>query len=117
MSQTKYKIGQSNEVIARNYTDDKGNPAGGYAHGPGMCIAWQDGPRGKTPDGLLGPATGAFVEDALVAARERLDFFQQSQFADDDNAAAIRHINWAIDALDERAKKRAARGVLGQNAV
>lgn len=121
--QKNFKLGQSNEVVARNYTDDAGNPAGGYAHGPGMTIAWQDGPRGKIhesggpPEGRLAPANGAFVEDALVAARQRLEFFQQSPYAHDANAEAIRHIDYAIEALHNRAKERASRGVLGANVV
>jgi len=108
---------QSNEVRCRNYTDDNGNPSGGYAHGVGMCISWQDGPRGKLPDGGLQPANGAFVEDALVAAHQRLDFFQRSQYAHPDNAEAMGHIYQALECLNRRAKERKARGVLGQNAV
>ena len=109
--------GQSNPIRCSNSQDVHGNPTSGYAHGVGMCIAWQDGPRGKNPDGTLGPATGAFVEDALVAAAQRLAFFQQSKYACDENAAALQHINDAIDTLHARAEKRANRGVLGQHAV
>lgn len=118
MKQQNYKIGQSNEVSARNYTDENDNPAGGYAHGPGMCIAWQDGPRERHPaTGDLRPANGAFVEDALVAARQRLVFFQHSKFACEKNAEAMRHIDAAITALWDRALERESRGVLGSNAV
>lgn len=112
-----HRLGESNILICRNLCDREGNPAGGYAHGPGMTIAWQDGPRGKNPDGSLAPANGAFVEDALAAAHERLSFFQSSKFMHADNAEAIAHIQLAIDALSRRAKARAARGVLGQNVV
>lgn len=114
--QKNHKLGQSNEVLCRNYTDGN-NPSGGYAHGPGMCIAWQDGPRGKDIHGNLAPANGAFVEDALVAAYQRLAFFQDSQYAHPANAEAMDHINAAINALHARAIERASRGVLGQNAV
>lgn len=117
MHQVTHVIGQSNPVTARNYTDEAGNPAGGYAHGPGMCIAWQDGPRGKEPDGTLGDPNGAFVEDALVAAVQRLTFFQASKYAHEANADAIGHIIAAIEALHARANERANRGVLGQHAV
>ena len=109
--------GQSNPIRCSNVCDDNANPTGGYAHGVGMCIAWQDCPRGKNPDGTLGPATGAFVEDALVAAAQRLAYFQQSKYACDENAAALQHINDAIDIMQSRAEKRANRGVLGQHAV
>lgn len=114
---TNYKLGQSNEVTARNHVDAAGNPAGGYAHGVGMCISFQDGPRGKGPDGSLGPANGAFVEDLLVAAQQRLAFFQESKFAHGANAEAIRHIHYAIEALHSRTKERESRGVLGQHTV
>jgi hypothetical protein len=115
--QTVTTIGQSNPVRSRNYVDENGNPAGGYAHGIGLCVNFQDGPRGKTDGGELRPANGAFVEDLLVAAAERLRFFQSSRFAHPANQEAIDHINEAIRALHVRATDRAARGVLGRNAV
>ncbi len=106
---------ESNEITTRNYVDDQGNPAGGYAHGVGMCISWQDGPRGPNPDGGLNPPNGAFVEDVMLAAKQRLEFFQQSQYADEANEMAIVHLNEAMEALHKRAEARRARGVLGQN--
>ena len=109
------KLGQSNEITARNHVDANGNPAGGYAHGKGLCVSFQDGPRGKNADGNLLPANGAFVEDLLVAARQRLAFFQDSTFAHDANAECIRHLDYCIEALNNRAIERARRGVLGAN--
>lgn len=110
--QVQRQDGQSNVIRVRNYTDDDGNPAGGYAHGPGMCIAWQDGPR-RLPDGSLDFANGAFVEDALLAAKQRLEFFQDSKFKHEANERAISHIRAALDALEERTLDRAKRGTLG----
>jgi hypothetical protein len=115
--QAQRRMGQSNMVRSRNYTDADGNPAGGYAHGPGMCIAWQDGPRGTHPDGAMKPANGAFVEDALVAAYQRLESFQQSKYVHLANTQAMSLIAEAIAILHARAQERQARGVLGQNAV
>lgn len=111
-----YKLGQSNEVTARNHVDADGNPAGGYAHGIGFCVSFQDGPRGKRGE-VLNPPNGAFVEDLMVAARQRLAFFQQSQYAHEANAEAIRHLDYAIECLHKRALERQSRGVLGVNAV
>lgn len=111
------KNGESNPIRCRNYVDGDGNPAGGYAHGIGLSIVWQDGPRGKDVGGELMPPNGAFVEDAIQAAAQRLAFFQQSKYAHDDNAEAIRHLQAAIDALGRRAADRRKRGVLGVNAV
>lgn len=108
---------QSNPIRVSNHTDENGNPTGGYAHGTGLCIAWQDGPRGKAEGGTMAPANGAFVEDALVAARQRLQFFQESKFKCEANGEAIRCIDAALDALERRAKERAARGTQGQHLV
>lgn len=89
------------------------NPSGGYVHGPGVCVVWQHGPRGADGTGKLNPPNGAFVEDLLVIARERLAFFQASKFADAENQAAMDHIGQALSALGRRAKQRHLRGVLG----
>jgi hypothetical protein len=107
--------GQSNPVRTRDFVDADGNPAGGYAHGVGMCVSFQDGPRGLDENGCLKPANGAFVEDLLVAAASRLEFFQGSQFSCEANADALKHIHQAITALHTRAVGRAVRGVLGSH--
>ena len=109
--------GQSNAIRCRNYEDSEGNPTGGYAHGPGMVITWQDGPRGKDDKGELLDENGAFVEDALVAAYQRLLYFQQSKYACRENEVAMRHIRRAIGELHQRAMDRNKRGVLGANVV
>lgn len=112
------RMGESNEVIARNFLNSSGNPAGGFVQGVGMFINWQDRPLGKDENtGRLAPANGAFIEDALVAARQRLAFFHSGKYAHDANAEAIRHIDCAIEVLERRASERRERGVLGQNAV
>lgn len=110
------QAGQSNPIRSRHHVDANGNPAGGYAHGVGLCVNFQDGPRG-TPGGELKPANGAFVEDLMVAAIDRLEFFQGSQFRHDKNQEAIGHLYAALTALQDRATARAARGVLGCNAL
>lgn len=114
--QERHQEGQSNQIASRNYADDNGNPAGGYCSGVGMCIHWQDGPRGVF-GGEPNPANGAFVEDAILAAVQRLEFFERSQYAHPANAEAIRHCRAAIKALHDRAIERKSRGVLGVNAV
>ena len=117
MPQQIAQLGQSNQIRCRNYVDVEGNPTGGYAHGPGMCVAFQDGPRGKTPDGTLQPANGTFVEDLITAAYQRLAFFQGSKFKHECNHRAMLHLEAALAALQERAKERAERGVLGANTL
>lgn len=109
--------GQSNPIRTRDVVDIEGNPAGGYAHGIGLCVSFQDGPRGRDETGALKPANGAFVEDLLVAAAGRLEFFQASRFACDANADALKGIYSALTALHARAQSREARGVLGSHTV
>jgi len=82
-----------------------------------MCISWQDGPRGKDDKGELLDENGAFVEDALVAAWQRLDYFQHSKYACRENEVAMRHIRRAIGELFSRSMDRNKRGVLGANVV
>lgn len=115
--QTTWNQGQSNTLRCRNYLDGDGNPASGYVHGPGFSATFQDGPRGKDENGNLAPANGAFVEDLLAGAFQRLAHFQGTKFKHAKNAEAMEHIQRAIDALSSRAQERAARGVLGANAV
>ena len=75
-------------------------------------IDWQDGPVDReSGEG----ANGAFVEDVLEVGRLRLEFYEQSSFACPENAAAIKHIQAAVEALVSRRQDRRARGVEGQN--
>ena len=98
------------EIVGHNETKD-GNPDGGVAVGTGLNIRWQAGPidrdAGEMPNGTL-------VEDVLEVCKRRLDFYQDSRFACDENVEAIEFINAAIRTLGKRRKDRAARGVLGE---
>lgn len=115
-------------LVASNQTDAEGNPTGGAVQleitreimgGAGihnaLVVYWQDGPRMKE-DGSLDKPNGAFVEDVIYAALQRLEFFQQSKYASDYNQAAIDHLTAALVALDARSTERHARGVLGKHA-
>lgn len=115
--QTVVQSGQSNVLRCRNWVDSDGNPSSGYAHGIGFSVTFQDGPRGKDDNGVLHPANGAFVEDLLAAAMQRLAFFQNSKFACAENAEAIEHIHAAISALERRSSARRSRGVLGSHST
>lgn len=113
-----------------NGTDFDGNPAGGRYSGMGMSVTWQDGPRemvptvvDRAPDGTptmedkIEPANGAFVEDVIYAAIQRLQFYQRSQFAHEKNAEAIVHLEDALGCLNDRTKERKERGVEGTHTV
>lgn len=102
---------------SHNFKDADGNPTGGYVEGLGLKIEWQNGPRKDAFTGEMKPANGAFIEDAIVAAKQRLEFFQQTQFKCRENALAITKLEEALHWLDHRTKDRAARGVEGLNAL
>lgn len=84
----------------REVTDDVGNPTGGEFSGVGTAINWQDGPLGVGENRK--EQNGAFVEDVLLAAKVRLEFFQNSKFKCRENALAITKIEEALHWLDHR---------------
>ena len=77
----------------------------------GIRIDWQAGPT-RSNDSPI-PPNGAFVEDAILAAKARLLFFQEGPFACKENAKALHHVMKALMALQKRTKDRRKRGVLG----
>lgn len=102
---------------ATNNTDVNGNPSGGGVLSIGLEIHWQDGPRGQEGTDELLPPNGAFVEDVLWAALQRLEFFQESKYRDRGNALAITHIEGALQALKDRQLERSYRKVKGKHEV
>lgn len=72
-----------------------------------LCIHFQEGPVNEVG------VNGVFTPDLLNIVLCNLEHFQNSDFACEENARAIEHINAALDALRERTEKRRARGVLG----
>ena len=77
------------------------------AVGLGMSVTFQDGPIGE------GFRNGAFVEDLLIAVRERLKWYQSGEFKCDENTEALRGVSRALNALDKRTAERRERGVEG----
>lgn len=102
---------------ATNTLDENDNPTGGKVEGTGLSIEWQNGPRGQEGTDELAAPNGAFVEDAIWAAHQRLAFFQTSKYASDDNANAMTHLEAALRCLDRRRRDRADRGVEGKHEV
>lgn len=101
-----------------NWLDDKGRPGGGVAFGNGFAISWQNGPLRQplgTDDVASEPKApnGAFVEDIIAVVIERIEHYQHTEFACDENAAALEHLYEAARCLDDRTKARQARGVEG----
>jgi hypothetical protein len=92
------------KISATNLTDANGNPTGGRAFGVGIDICWQDGPLGRGADRK--EPNGAFVEGVIEAARQRLEFFQESKFRCRENALAITKLEEALHWLNHRTAKR-----------
>lgn len=119
-----YNINPS--LVAENALDENENPTGGCVvlhvdrrgdvEFPALIVNWQDGPRGQA-DGTLAEPNGAFVEDVLWAALQRLEFFNESKYRDRANSLAITHIEQALQALKDRQLERSHRNVEGKHEV
>ena len=116
-----------NKIHAQHWNDSDGNPAGGSTFGNGFAISWQNGPLGRhapeCADPGIGascvegctrkPPNGAFVEDIIAAAMDRISYYQNSRFNCAENAQAFFHLKEALAALNERTQTREARAVEG----
>lgn len=100
---------------SEHWNDDEGHPAGGSTYGVGFAISWQNGPLGRGDDRR--EPNGAFVEDIIDAARDRIAYYQESGFACEENAKALEALAQALGHLDSRTKARDARGVEGTHSV
>jgi hypothetical protein len=111
-------------IKSQHWNDANGNPEGGTTFGRGFSIGWQHGPLGRHLSGCDATGkcvhgctrrepNGAFVEDIIEAAADRLRYYQDSRFASDYNAKALEHLEAALAALDQRTKDREARAVEG----
>lgn len=99
---------------AENRTVD-GNPAGGFVNGIGLSIEWQNGPlsvKGKRND-----PSGAFVETVIQAAKQRIEYYQETKFACRENALAITKLDEALHWLHHRTADRVSRHVEGTHEV
>lgn len=108
-------------VKSEHWSDESGNPAGGNTFGQGFAIGWQHGPLGRHVDGPDGCVTGctrkeqngAFVEDVIEAAADRIRYYQKSKFACGPNERALQHLEAALYELNSRTQVREARQVEG----
>ncbi len=98
------------EFTAKNQEKD-GKPAGGTFKATGIDISWQKGPLGRGEDRKK--PTGAFVETVIKAALNRLEFYQDSEFACSENASAIQNLKSALGVLEYRTMQREGAGVEG----
>lgn len=100
---------------SEHWNDPSGNPAGGCTSGRGFAISWQNGPLGRGADRR--EPNGAFVEDIIGAALDRMEYYQQSKFACPANAETIAHLQAALESQVRRTQNREARGVEGTHAT
>ncbi len=81
---------------------------------PDAIHEWREISRGMVTMGLAPrrgfrcQECGAFVEDVIVAAMNRIEFFQGCGFACDENADALYHLREALRYLDNRTSRRVA---------
>jgi hypothetical protein len=95
--------------------DEQGRPAGGHSSGRGIEVTWQDGPLAV--DGVRREPNGAFVEDVIAIALDRIEFYNDGQFRCRENSLAITKLEEALHWLDHRTRDREARGVEGTHQV
>lgn len=98
-------------IHSSQFSDVNGRPEGGQTWGQGFAIAWQRGPLGRGADRK--EPNGAFVEDIIVAALDRIEFYQRSQFRCTENETAANHLRLALQALEARTSCREQQGVEG----
>lgn len=103
------------EFFSDQWSDVNGNPAGGVSCGKGFTISWQNGPLGRGAERK--EPNGAFVETVIAAAKDRIEFYQKSQFNCEENARAILHLQAALDVLNSRTQEREKRAVEGTHSV
>ena len=96
---------------AHHFTDEHDRPAGGTTTGTGFTIGWQNGPLGRGPERRA--PNGAFVEDIIDAARDRIAWYNEMGFECEENMEAIDHLEKALGALDRRTKSRESHDVEG----
>lgn len=87
-----------------HWTDAEGNPAGGITEGTGFTISWQNGPLGRGAERK--EPNGAFVENVIHAAIGRIEFYQASKFACEENAKALASLKAAWSILNLRTSRR-----------
>jgi hypothetical protein len=95
---------KSDDVKSQFKTDENNNPTGGSTTGIGMSIEWQDGIKNNGQN-------GAFVEDVITAAIQRLEFFNDSKFRCRENSLAITKLEEALLWLNYRTANRQNQGV------
>lgn len=101
------------DFFEKHYTDADGNPEGGVAFGRGFTISWQRGPLGRVGSPERQEPNGAFVEDVIKAVIGRIQFYQESRFACNENAEARSCLKAALAQLESRTARRVQAAIEG----
>lgn len=96
-------------IYSQHFDDENGNPAGGITYGHGFTIAWQNGPLLEAKGGR----NGAFVEDIILAAIDRFEYYQSGRFSCEENEEALMHLSLALNAMRKRLARRNKAGIEG----
>ena len=102
---------ESKPFKSTHFSDLDGNPTGGTTFGQGFAIGWQNGPLGRGDDRQV--PNGAFVEQIIEAAIDRLEYYQSSKFCCLENAQAISALQLALKHLTDRTERREIQGTEG----
>jgi len=110
------------DLVQVHRTDQYDNPDGGETVGLGLQIRWQQGSTvawkvdpcdpGMGREVPIDP-NGCFVQTVIEAAIGRLEYYQTTKFACEENAEAIIHLVDALTALYYRTARREGAGVAG----
>lgn len=76
-----------------------------------LAVDFQNGPIKEAG------ANGVMDENLIAIVIDRLEGFQSGRYACEENQQALNHLEAALNALQERTRKREARGVEGTHAV
>lgn len=116
-----------NGFKSQHWVDEVGMPAGGISQGTGFVISWQNGPlgactctKGENRENLhtdfceRKAPNGAFVEDVIAAAKDRILWYQQdTRFKCDENDDALTYLQLALNRLSARTARRSTAGTEG----
>lgn len=78
-----------------------------------VTLDFQNGPINEDGNGV----NGIQGEDLLAILIDRYEGFQSGPYACDENERALTHLKQAMQALNDRTRKRIARGVEGTHKV
>lgn len=92
-------------------TDLNGNPSGGESLARGVKVNWQNGPLLK--DGERKEPNGAFVEEVIQIAIDRINFYNDSKFRCRENSLAVTKLEEALHWLNARTSRRIESGIEG----